>query len=76
MNNETVYLTFKTDRATSVLLSKIAHKIGKTQPEFINEICQHYIKAILEDLNSVHTEKTETGYSGQDPAQADTDPHQ
>lgn len=43
-----VYLTFQTDRLTSELLKVIAHKIGKTQPELINAICESYIENILE----------------------------
>lgn len=49
IKDEIVYLTFKTDRETSYHLKNIAHLIGKSQPELINEICQSFVKTILED---------------------------
>lgn len=50
--NETVYLTFKTDRKTSALLKFIAKKTGKSQPELINEICQGFVESIIEAAES------------------------
>ena len=50
MKNETVYLTFPTDRLTSDLLKLAAQKFGKTQPELINEICQGYVSNLLDIL--------------------------
>lgn len=50
MNNYDVHLTFKTDKVTSELLKKLAHMLGKTQPEFINEICKEYVEMILGEM--------------------------
>lgn len=47
MKNNDVYLSFKTDRETCEMLTKIAHKLGKTQPELIEEICKDFIEDIL-----------------------------
>ena len=44
---EKVYLTFKTDRATSELLKRIAIKMGMSQPELIDEICHDFIEHFL-----------------------------
>ena len=52
---EKVYLTFPTDPETSFILKDLAHRMGKTQPELINEICKEYIEDLLLFLN----EKTE-----------------
>lgn len=48
MNNYDVYLTFKTDKATSEILKFIAHKLGKSQPDLINEICKDFIEMLNE----------------------------
>lgn len=45
-----VYLTFPADPQISLLLKDIAHKMGKTQPELISEICIDYVKYYLLDL--------------------------
>lgn len=45
-----IYLTFKTDYETHLHLKTLAHMLGKTQPEFINEICQNYVKAIIAEM--------------------------
>lgn len=55
---EKVWLSFQTDRETSWLLKEFAHKMGMSQPEFINRICQGYIHALLADLNEIK-EKSE-----------------
>ena len=47
MNNEKVYLTFPTDRETSFILKDVARRMGKTQPELINEICKDFIENLL-----------------------------
>lgn len=41
------YLTFPIDALASDLLKKIAHDMGKTQPELLNEICNNYIQNYL-----------------------------
>lgn len=46
--NEEVYLTFKTPRHVSEFLKFVAHKKGKSQPKLIDEICQKYIREMLE----------------------------
>lgn len=46
-NNESCYLTFKTDIMTAHLLTALAHQEGKTQPELINDICKIYIAAAI-----------------------------
>lgn len=51
MKNENIYLTFKTDKETAWLLTQIAHKFGKTQPELINKICQNYIISLLNEVD-------------------------
>lgn len=51
MNKENkVYITFPTHPMTNALLTTIAHKMGKTQPQLLNEICESYIVSILEEL--------------------------
>ena len=54
-----IYLTFKTDYETHFLLKEIAHKLGKTQPEFINEICQEYVKSIISEMQKMIDEHKE-----------------
>ena len=49
MKPKDVYLTFKTDEATSEMLKFIAHAMKKSQPELINQICKEYIQ----DLNDL-----------------------
>ena len=49
-NTQDVYVTFKTHPLTCSLLKTIAHKMGKTQPELINEICEGYIENVLSTL--------------------------
>ncbi len=56
--NKPVYLTFSTDPQISFLLKDIAHKMGKTQPELINEICNDYIKKYL--LERIEQELSES----------------
>lgn len=51
MEKETIYLTFKTDRMTSWHLKNIAHLLGKSQPELINEICKKFISTVLSSEN-------------------------
>ena len=53
--NKQVYLTFPTDPETSFILKDFAHRMGKTQPELINEICKDFIENLLSCL----TEKNE-----------------
>jgi len=48
-----VHLTFKTDYETHYLLKTLAHMLGKTQPEFINEICQDYVKSLIADMQKM-----------------------
>lgn len=48
MKNDYVYLTFKTDRNTSNRLKEIAHLIGVTQPEVINDACKYFLEALDE----------------------------
>ena len=50
MKNNKVYLTFPTEPRLSIILKKIAHDQGKTQPELINEICESYVKKHLLDV--------------------------
>ena len=52
-----VHVTFKTDYETCWLLTQIAHGFGKTQPELINEICQNFIRSILDDIEKEETSK-------------------
>ena len=52
MKNDSVYLTFKTDRDTHEFLKHTAHILNKTQPELIEEICKNFINAIKEMANS------------------------
>ena len=57
--NSKVYLTFPTDPFISDMLKVIAHSIGKTQPELINEICEGYVEnalSILEEKGFMNTE--------------------
>ena len=53
MKKDKVYLSFPTSKETSDNLKIIAHKLGKTQPELINDICEDFI----EDLMSIIKEK-------------------
>ena len=46
MKKDTVHLTFETTRKTSETLKLLAHSMGKTQPELINEICNDFIDTI------------------------------
>lgn len=50
MKSKKVYLTFPTDPETSFLLKELAHKMGKTQPDLINEICKDFVKNLLSYL--------------------------
>lgn len=50
MKQDRVYVTFPTHPMTNALLTTIAHKMGKTQPQLLNEICESYIESILEEL--------------------------
>lgn len=52
-----VYLTFQTDLATSEILKRIAHEMGKTQPQLIDDICKEFIKELL--LDQIEKELTE-----------------
>lgn len=45
--NDKVYLTFPTDRETAYILKDFAHRMGKTQPELINEICKDFIENLI-----------------------------
>lgn len=47
MNNKKVYLTFPTDPETAFILKDFAHRMGKTQPELINEICKDFIDNLI-----------------------------
>lgn len=49
-DNYNVWLTFKTDKETSWLLTNIAHAFKKTQPELINDICKNFVKSVLDDI--------------------------
>lgn len=44
-----VYVTFKTTRGISKLITNFAHEMGKTQAELINELCTAFIKSTLLD---------------------------
>lgn len=48
--DEKIYISFPTSRVTSDFLKMIANKMGKTQPELINEICEEYIVKLLDVL--------------------------
>lgn len=48
--DEKIYISFPTSRVTSNFLKMIANKMGKTQPELINEICEEYIVKLLDVL--------------------------
>lgn len=48
MKYRDVYLTFKTDEATSEMLKFIAHSMNKTQPELIDQICKDFIELLNE----------------------------
>ena len=52
-----VYLTFQTDLATSEILKRIAHEMGKTQPQLIDDICKEFIQELL--LDQIEKELTE-----------------
>lgn len=49
--NKKVYLTFPTDPETAYILKDLAHRMGKTQPELINEICKDFIENIISYMN-------------------------
>ena len=51
-----VYLTFPTDPETAYALKTFAHKMGKTQPELINEICKNFVNEILEFAKTLEEE--------------------
>lgn len=53
-----VYVTFKTKRGISKLITEIAHETDKTQSELLNELCLNFIKATL--LDEIQLESTET----------------
>lgn len=60
MNNYDVHLTFKTDKSTSEMLKYVAHKLGKSQPALINDICKDFLnrlnyaaEKILEEKKSI-----------------------
>lgn len=53
-----VYVTFKTTRGISKLITNFAHEMGKTQTELLNELCLTFIKATL--LDEIQQEPTET----------------
>lgn len=57
MNNYDVHLTFKTDKATSEILKLIAHKLGKSQPELINEICKDFIEMLNKAANEINPDQ-------------------
>ena len=51
MKQDQVSLTFRTDRAISDTLKKLAHYTGKTRPQLIHEICKDYIENLIADLD-------------------------
>ena len=57
MAPNTVYLTFKTDSATSEMLKWVAHSFEMSQPELIDKICKDYLKELMEELNEIAQEK-------------------
>lgn len=57
MKNEYVYLTFKTDKEISKLLTMLAHAQGTTQPDLINQLCINYINEIDEIAKRALQEK-------------------
>ena len=57
--NQKVYLTFQTDPETAFILKDFAHKIGKTQPELINEICKDFIENLIEFAKELEVPNTE-----------------
>lgn len=54
-----IYLTFKTDYETHYHLKTMAHMLGKTQPEFINEICKDYIESFIAYMKKMDEENKE-----------------
>ena len=46
--NETIYLTFKTEKSISETLKIIAKSLNMTQPELINNICKDFIEMLEE----------------------------
>lgn len=59
MKQKKVYLTFPTDPETAFILKDFAHRIGKTQPELINEICKDFIENLIAYTNELATLKKE-----------------
>lgn len=59
MKQKKVYLTFPTDPETAFILKDFAHRIGKTQPELINEICKDFIENLIAYANGLATLKKE-----------------
>lgn len=49
-NKQVVYLSFPTKPEVSLLLKKIAHSAGMTQPELINTICIDFISSTISVL--------------------------
>ena len=47
LKNTIVYLTFKTDKDTSIFLSEFAKWQGITQPELINKLCINFKENII-----------------------------
>ena len=47
MGKKKVYLTFQTDEEIAFILKDFAHRIGKTQPELIDEICREYVYNLM-----------------------------
>lgn len=59
MKQKKVYLTFPTDPETAFILKDFAHRMGKTQPELINEICKDFIENLIAYANELATTKKE-----------------
>lgn len=61
MSFEKVYLTFKTDKATSKMLTYLAHKFNMTQPELIDEICKDFIDRMIKAAEEAQNNKNSLG---------------
>ena len=57
--NQKVYLTFPTDPETAFILKDFAHRMGKTQPELINEICKDFIENLIKFAKELEAQNAE-----------------
>lgn len=64
MKHNKIYLTFSTDPETAYCLTELAHAMGKTQPELINELCKNFVDNATSYIHKKLEESTKEGNSG------------